>query len=214
MAEKGIVVDDAATGESVACRDAMQQDDESNNRIIQLTDRASRPVIYQRTTYLREEVDTSDSFDIDPLPTAIANSLITVSDAEVCIVWGVFGVGSTSPSDGIFIITPIIVSDDSTPEAVTLLPPFQIRPIYPKKMSNSTIGGDALNFGFFNYPTLAHAFPTLGANRIGLHVTKLAGDSNVTLDLFAAPGSSSGRNSAIDIDVMNDTWGTAFGYGG
>ena len=139
MAEKGIIVDDASSGESVACRDAIQQDDESNNRVIQLTDKAARPIVYQRTTFLREEVNVSDNFDIDPLPAGIAAALLDVSDAESCVIWAVVGQGSGSPSTAAYVITPIIVSEDVTPRAVTLLPPIQIMPVYPKKMTNSTV---------------------------------------------------------------------------
>lgn len=210
MTEKGIVVDDATSGESVACRDAVQTDEDSNNRIIQLIDKASRPVIYQTTTPLRSAVATSDSFDIDPLPTAMASALLTVSDAEAVALWAKIATTSSTGYSALYIVTPIIVSDDATPVAVALLPPIILRPVYPKTLSGSDGSIDALRLSTYSHISIVNTFPTYGANQMAFHITLDGSIQGATVDLFAAPTSCVGRNTALDTEVTDNVWGASF----
>jgi len=212
MAEKGIIVDDADSGESVACRDAIQQDDGSNNRIIQLVDKAARPIVYQRNTPLRTGVTAPDDFDIDPLSSGIVSNLLDVSDAESCVFWAVVTVG-TSVYDTMGIhITPIIVSEDSTPVAVCLLSPFQLLPVFPAKMINTSISSNnRIQLSGSTIPTIVRSFPTFGAKKIGFHVNFAISNATTSVDLFAAPSSCCYRDSGIDSDITSGTWGISFG---
>lgn len=212
MAEKGILVNDQVGGESIACRDAIQTDDDSNARVVQLTDKAVRPVEFQLTTPLRDEISVSDSFDLDPVPTDIVTGLLDVSDAESCVLWGLVGYGSTS-SDCLFVVTPVILSNDATPLAIALLPPIQMRPVFPKKAANSTTAAsDSIRLTNYSRITIATAFPTHGAKRLGFHITKDGGNTNSVLSIFAEPTSGVGRNSALDQEVADDVWGSSFVY--
>jgi len=215
MAEKGIIVDDAVSGESVACRDAVKVDDESNSRVIQLTDRAARAVEYQREYITRAEVSSSDSLIIDPLPSNIRDSLVDVSDAESCIVWAVVTSTTSSSTDAKIYITPIIASDTvppTAPVAVTLLPPFQLLPVYPAKDSTNMLEDtDRIKLSSYTALTIVHSFPTLGAKNIGFHITFSGSTTGLSVDLYAEPGSSAGRNTAMDQDVLGGNWGESFG---
>lgn len=209
MAEKGVLINDQTGGESVACRDAILQDDDANNRIIQLTDKAARPIVYQLSTPLRTLTD-GDSNNITTLPTGIANNLIDVSDAETCVFWAKVEMGGDTDSTTRFRVTPIIVSEDATPTAVALLPPFEIMPVYPNKTGSAF--SDRIGFDSAATLTLVHAFPTLGAKEIGFHVKFAVGTStNFTLKIYAAPSSGGGRNSGVDVESMDETWGAGFG---
>ena len=93
MAEKGIVVSDASSGESVACRDAYEQDDQSNSRIVQLVDIANRHMdITYASPFRTINLGSSNYGDItnsnptfDSLNSSITESL-TVGDGNLLIV--------------------------------------------------------------------------------------------------------------------------------
>jgi hypothetical protein len=211
MAEKGIVVKDAASGESVACRDAVVQDNDANDRIVQLIDKAARPVVYQRTTAIRANVSVDDPADIDPLPAGISSNLVDVSDAEGIAVWATVSLGSTASGTLEVVVTPVVVSDDATPVAVAVLAPMILRPCDPSGTpAIATVlklnGGASLPSVLLS---MIATTPTYGAKKLGLHVT-LNGTSSGTVSVFAAPMSCAGRDGAIDDKVMADKWGVSF----
>lgn len=214
MAEKGVIVADALAGESVACRDAVNTDNESNARIIQLVDKAARTVPYQTTTPLRTfEGNAIDSYDLGTLPTAISDALVDVSDAESCVAWVIVNTnGSTNTLEEIY-ITPLIISEDATPTVAAVLPPFRVRPVYPDP-NDKNMQGSAISLGTYIFATIPHAFPTYGAKTIGFHVCCPSGDNTISVKLFAAPTSCAMKNMAIDASVANDDFGTAFCYTG
>jgi len=213
MAEKGIVVQDAVSGESIACRDATLVDDESNARLIQLFDKAARPVVYQRTSAVRASVTSDDDVDLDPLPTVIANNLVDVSDAEQMVVWATVYVASSETGSPELVVTPIVVSDDGTPVAVACLAPMLIRPCDPSgspAIASVLIinGGSGVATTFLTQVVVT---PTYGAKKLGLHVT-INGTAvgTVTANVYAAPMSCAGRDGAIDDKVSANTWGSGF----
>jgi len=211
MAEKGIIVKDAANGESIACRDAVQQDDGANARIVQLMDKAARPVAYQRTTAIRASVVSDDAADIDPLPASIANNLVDVSDAEGIAVWCTVDLGSTETNTCQVVVTPIVVSDDATPVAVACLAPMILRPCDPSGTPGIATalkisGGSGMASSLLS---MVVTTPTYGAKKLGLHVM-INGSASATINIFAAPMSCAGRDGSIDDEVAADTWGQSF----
>ena len=90
MAEKGIKVLDANEGEVVACRDAVEQDDTSTDRIIQLVDSAGRKSTIDGATPLRSleiAVDSrGDSFDLADMPDDVESTALTIGDADSIVV--------------------------------------------------------------------------------------------------------------------------------
>lgn len=214
MAEKGVVVADAAAGESVACRDAIQQDDDSNSRIIQLVDKAARPVTYQVTTPLRSIIGSApDGTNLSTVPSEITSAILDVSDAESFVFWAVINVGSSASTSLEIRITPLILSEDVTPVLVTMLPPFRLLPVFPDPSETMGESGQ-ITIGTRTIPTIVQVFPTHGATNIGFHVTILNGNGDDSVDIYAEPTSGVGRNSAFDDDVLSGTYGTALAFAG
>lgn len=103
MANKGIVVNDADSGESVACIDARQNDNDGNARIIQQVAEVSSPVVgiqsIQSGTPLRTlnfgtsgsegTPGTGDSGKLNSseLESGITSNLLDVSDASVFVLY-------------------------------------------------------------------------------------------------------------------------------
>ena len=109
MAEKGIVVEDAGIGESVACRDASEQDDSGNPRIIQLYDNVGRKANFDMTVPVRTLTLTSgsrgDNFYTDNLSAEILNTAISPGDADSVVASVTFPVKET---DSKIIVTPVV----------------------------------------------------------------------------------------------------------
>ncbi len=115
MAEKGILITDQSGGESVACRDALEQDNEANNRIIQLVDQASRPNGFRMgDSYFDYDPGTGDGDDTVTsgshfLSTRMDDNAIDVGDAtHVAIICRYYSAGA---SDNI-IVTPFYLDPD------------------------------------------------------------------------------------------------------
>ncbi len=222
MAEKGILIADQNGGESVACRDAVLPDNDSNSRIIQLIDNAARPVTFQRTTPLRT-VTVSDDTLLDPAPSFFGDSL-DVSDASGCVVWGTVTVLSTAPADSLVTITPIVLSEDASPVAVCLLEPLMFKIIDPSAVAPGNSAADVTKYLRLSgdngtdaeYVVPLATFPTLGAKKLAFHVSIVdngandpMADGDVTVKLFASPTSWGGRDYVADNAIASDHWSSA-----
>ena len=226
--EKGTLIADQSGGESIATRDAMLVDDESNARVVQLMDMASRPsgfdAIKAGTSgngYVR--AISGDSLFLDPLPTSISDSVLDVSDAESVVVYSEMIVkGAGGSGECKITITPVIMGlydDAGTPtwDVACLGQPFSLHPVSPRdnttaptnpsgfiRLNDSTHGED------FGYVTMPQVFPTLGAERIGFHVNiefDIINNPIVSGKLFAFKTSCAGRNTGDDNDTNNGVWG-------
>jgi len=114
MAEKGVVVEDAASGESVACYDAVEQDNDSNARIIQIMDRTQRKHGFDIATeagLVRNGVTTSDTVNLTPVPAAIISSALAVGDKTTLVATVRYKSENNSTE---VTITPIVLDDDDT----------------------------------------------------------------------------------------------------
>lgn len=178
MAEKGVIVQDSATGESVACRDAVELDDDSNSRIIQIVDKASRKNNMDFSSPLRSDVDTSDSYSIGTLPSDIANNLITIGDASAIVVSVIYeDMGS---DEGVY-ITPIVVEADSL-VVLGLLEPKRFGGLNDEYEDDyAQVFNIGVETSLDRVLTVMQAWPVFGAYRIGFHIRVGSGVQKVKL---------------------------------
>jgi len=116
MAEKGILVNDAASGESVACRDAVELDDDSNSRIIQRVDVVKGPLpsnFYAAGTLIRT-IDAADGYFPSSWPAEVMTNVLTVGDKSTLVVLPVSDLGISASH----LIMPVLVRDDSGSDIV------------------------------------------------------------------------------------------------
>lgn len=205
MAEKGIIVSDALSGESVAARDTAETDNDGNARIVQLTDQATRKNTMVMTVPLRSGIAYSDSFDLATIPSDIINNTIEIGDAaSICVAVTYEDRGS---DHGVY-ITPLVI--ESVQDNVIAL-------LEPKKFSavNSDEGDNyAANFSIGTVsendqvPTIMQAWPVFGAQRIGFHVW--LGNSLANVNLYACVCSD---NTPGFTAISSNDLGGQFGLG-
>ena len=88
MAEKGIIVADAASGESIATRDAFEQDDGSNARVIQRVDICRGRLITPVTAIRTFSSGASDgNLNLNSLPADLTANLIDAGDKGSFAFW-------------------------------------------------------------------------------------------------------------------------------
>jgi len=192
MAEKGIIVNDATTGESVAARDALEQDDGTNSRIIQLVDRSQRAHgfdITAETGLVRDGVTGSDSTVMTTVPSAITSNALTVGDKTTLVVACHYVISSTDSSEDIT-ITPIVLDDDN--KMVGYLTPRIVKGFKPNIGSSASPTAFYRNVGEPSYKNISEmlSWNVLGAHKIGIHVGFSSTDGNFSdggyVDVFAA----------------------------
>lgn len=196
MADKGIVVDDASSGESVACVDLRKQDDASNNRIVQLVTGVTSPAtIYSwadTANELREVTLTNtDDIDMDPVGSDIYNNDLDIEDASCFVIYGRLKLLMTSGTlaENSFIkLTPLLFPPTGDIPSMPL-PPALIRIIDKSGIVDGTgtvYDGELLNVTGARFhndayhcedteseataPFLPLVWPTFGATRVGIHV--------------------------------------------
>lgn len=180
MAEKGIVVADAITGESIACRDAIELDDESNARLIQRVDVCKGKLgdlpnydNWEEIAWRHETAVDSKNlylFDVD--------DIMDVGDKQTLVV-NVWFESDVTQTVG---ITPIIFTADATPipQGILETKSFSMTSGSAFQMGSSgsgsgsgSGGGTALpgegETGF--YATQQKTWDVEGAKKIGLHIT-------------------------------------------
>ena len=167
MAEKGIIVADQASGESIACRDAFETDDGSNNRIIQRVDFASGRGPSPLGTAVRGSsaaVSSADGTDLTSLPTDLTDNLIDVGDKSMLIV-----IAEQSASNGSVDITPLMFDNQATPAIMG-----------GGIKQRASVGNPALRRGSSSgdYISNVLTWDLNGAHKIGLHITAIQGTSN------------------------------------
>lgn len=190
MAEKGIKVSDASSGEVVACRDAEETDESSNARIIQIVDQASRKNSISLASPLRSAIAASDSFTLSPIPTAILSNAITVGDARSICVAVTY---ESNGNSGIY-ITPVII-EESSDVVIGLL-----ETKYFAAVSEDPTDGYASLFKLSGdvSPTVMQSWSVLGAYRIGFHVYVSTAYNSVNLYACACSDLDTGY-SGMDV---------------
>jgi hypothetical protein len=216
MADKGIVVEDAASGESIACADLRNTDDDANSRIVQLVAEVTTPeeitsiedgtpdrTIDFGTTGGKGGNGRGDDLSINSsdITSSITSNLIDIEDGSAFVIYGSIEVltsGSTLAYTGIK-VTPLLYPTTGT-KVGTVLPGVMIR--FASTLNVSTSDGayesahasnnNGIQVSAYSnstikvYPILPMVFPTLGAARVGLHVYSNQ-DCECVLDLYGYP---------------------------
>ncbi|RLB91926.1 MAG: hypothetical protein DRH10_00715 [Deltaproteobacteria bacterium] len=167
MAEKGILVSDQAGGESIACRDGFEQDDDSNNRLVQRFDLASGRGPTPRGTANRGSggaISSADTADLTNLPADLTGNLIDVGDKSLLVVHV-----EQSASNGNADITPLLYDGEGTPGIFGAL-----------LKQRTSVQTPALRRGAAAGDYIGHVltWDLSGAHKIGLHITAIGGTSN------------------------------------
>jgi len=160
MAEKGTPIEDGASGDVVATRDAFELDSVGGaSRVIQRVDFASGRGPSPLGTAKRGSagiLNSIDTLNLTALPTDLTSNLIDVGDKSTLILQVEF---TTSTAQDI-VITPLMYDNAGTPGIMGVM---QAHPF-------------SLDYAFYkggaNYITPAFSWDTLGAHKIGIHITQ------------------------------------------
>ncbi len=166
MAEKGIVVNDAASGESIGCRDAYELDDDSNARIIQLIDQTQRQHQFDQATAtgrVRQNLTGTacDGTELSTLPTRVSSSALICGDKTTLVVASRYQVSNASET---ITVTPIVLDDDNT--AIGFLQPKILTSFKPAGGTEIT---QAFNLSDINIAEIL-TWNVFGAYKVGIHV--------------------------------------------
>lgn len=160
MAEKGVVVADAQAGESVACRDAIELDDNSNPRIIQRIDisKGGKLPTTQSSMFIRN-TDGGNISRLDSSTIASMAPYITVGDATnlFCFI----STNNDEVDNPMAVITPIVIAPSTNDFLYTLQPFIFNKPTYDLPRA-------ADNIQRFYPMQVQDAY---GAQKIALHVS-------------------------------------------
>lgn len=203
MAEKGIKIADQTGGESVACRDAVNPDDEANARVIQLVDVAARGGNYDMSAI--RTVLSSDILDTGTLPAGITDNLLDVSDASSFVFYGEVtypSTGTLTTKEKIY-VTPMLISDSGL-YLENVLAPVQMVPICPTKEATPTLA-QCFHAGDRRLHTQLTCMPTYGAKYIGFHII-MEGDAS-EFRLEARVTSLGGKVQKLEEDIVNGVYG-------
>lgn len=180
MAEKGIIVADSATGESVACRDAVENDNDGNARIIQRVDvcKGKLPDTFYSSTYkvwsaINSATPSSWVENGNSDWTTMKNNLVDVGDKSTLVV----AIDCDDEPASLPTIMPLIYASDET----TLLWPLE-----PKTFSLAENPGETVTLKRANdqYILLPETWDVTGAMKIGIRVSDYS-DAYTTLDVYA-----------------------------
>jgi len=163
MAEQSTRIADQDTGDYVATRDAYEQDDALNNRVIQIIDWAGRQLTPTAIRGGAAAVTTVDGVDLTALPADLTGNLLTVGDKTVIVV-----IPEHSAEDGGVYVTPIIFNDAGD----TVL---GVRTTKSSAMGTIKFRQGAAS-GIYSSPALE--WDVMGAVKIGLHITQIDGTAN------------------------------------
>lgn len=166
MAEKSIRIADAASGLRMAARDAFENDNSDNARVIERVDFASGKFaspIGNATRGNSSMINAAETFDLTNLPADLTSNLITVGDKSLLCV-----AVEQSVSGGTVTVTPILYDNQGTPAIVGILEPKTF--VQPYAFRRGTSSG--------NFVLPVKSWDVLGAHKIGLHFSAFTGTSN------------------------------------
>ena len=173
MAEKGIVVADAVSGESIATRDASVQDEDSNDRVIQLMDKARRKPLFRRADTVSRAIAFGSD---DPLgamhyiSAGMNTNALLIGEATHVIVRCTFYCSDEVPYP---VVTPFIIdpdiADPTTVNAVLGL-------LEPKAFTGLNLDVSSASYTFHDDQssqkwvfTSPQIWDVLGAEKIAFH---------------------------------------------
>jgi hypothetical protein len=221
MSDKGIIVGDAASGSSVALRQAVEEDGSANTRYIQLVDHASRKIAYENVgaslslgSMLTRTITKRTITSSDPLTVAnesdgtddICDSVVYVGDCTHLNIWGAItpdSVGAVTGAEVVIIpfIAEVTSGSPNTMSMVAPFPPFRAVPIAPA----GTYGDGVMlgGIGGFFFPLVS--VPVCGAEYMGFAVYLTAAVDEVVV--WASTSSQGYKNQALETLVAEGEWG-------
>ena len=193
MAEKGIIVSDASSGESVGCADLRSQDDDLNSRIIQYTSNNVTPTSMEaledgtpvRTLDMGASgASKGDGMDISSgsITADILSSVLDVSDKSAFTLSAVMTPAAQVGELTMIQVTPLLINDAGTKVCGILPPYFLCPPSSPQKYSSASM--KTYGEGIFDHGKIItlsdeytgtkagviQTYPTLGAKYVGFHI--------------------------------------------
>lgn len=163
--EKALIVQSAPSGISIATRNAVEQDSNSNEREIQRFDFSSGKLTTPMGSPIRTDVEDNDSNIVSSFPAGLTGNLITVGDKSLLVVMVEFESNTVASLD----ITPIIYDNEASPGVMGILQP---------KTVSFTLGGSIVRAGTANYMSPVLSWDLVGAYKIGLHVSNYSDTGN------------------------------------
>jgi len=165
MGECSVRIADDESGLRMATRDAFESD-AGEPRVIERVDLASGKFSTPIGSAQRGHnpmLDAADTSDLTNLPADLTNHLITVGDKSMLCV-----AVEQTVVDGTVTITPIIYDNEETPGIVGALPQRVFSPQNTLRRGN----------GSGNYLLPIQMWDSVGAYKIGLHITAFTGTGN------------------------------------
>lgn len=166
MAEKSIRIADAESGLRIAARDAFENDDGANARVIERVDFASGKFaspIGNATRGHGSMINAAETFNLTNLPADLTGNLITVGDKSMLCV-----AVEQSVSAGTVTVSPVLYDNEETPGIVGILPPKTFTQPYAFRRGSSS--------GNYVLPVLT--WDVCGAYKVGLHFSAFTGTGN------------------------------------
>lgn len=164
MSEQATRIANQATGDRIATRDAYETDVNGNARTLQIVGFSSRQiVVHPPLRGYPTPVTVVDTADLTNLPVELTTNIIDIGDTNILVV----DVEHTA-SDGSATITPLIFNENET----TVL---AVRASKTSGMGSVVFRRGAASG---NYVSPQLQWDTLGASKIGLHISVIGGTAN------------------------------------
>lgn len=161
--EQSTRIANQATGDRIATRNAYETDTNGNARTLQIVGFSSRQiVVHPALRGYPTPVTVADTTNLNSLPAELTTNIIDIGDTNILVV----DVEHTA-SDGSATITPLIFNEDET--------------VVLALRASKTSGMGSVKFrrgGSGNYVSPQLQWDTLGASKIGLHISVVGGTAN------------------------------------
>lgn len=167
MAEKGILVTDQVGGESVALRDAFEQDNDSNARVVQRIDHAVDHIVSPMGAAIRTGVQNFDNYQVDQFPAQMTNNLIACGDKSKLVVTVEFKDQGSAQS---ITVVPVIYDDEVSPGVISVME-AKILVLTPADVVCRTQSG----YDDVEFLAEAAVWDLCGASKVGLLVRAISG---------------------------------------
>lgn len=166
MAEKGVLILDQTGGESIACRDAYEQDNDANNRIVQRVDFAGNRCASPMGAAVRSVLVIDTSKNLENLPGGLLSSLIDCGDNTKVSIFPEF----LDDGNQTLNVIPIAFDNESSPNALW---------VYDALVFTCTTA-TSFKRGIFskNFVDEPQVINLNGAHKIGLFVDVFTGQTN------------------------------------
>lgn len=225
MANKGIIVEDNTSGESVACIDARENDNDGNARVIQqfaeITSPASGIQGIQTgtplrtldfgTTGMKGGAGKGDDIDLNSseISSDITSNLLDVSDASVFVLYFTVDYSDTSGNGPYIQCVPLAFIDDES-EVAFCFPPALIRVPYnnfvDKELTNIYVIEEGINEDNHQYMyqdgvndkyvSVPLVYPTYGVKKVGVSL-RADETNNLIADVFGYTLSGAAADAAL-----------------